>query len=141
MCRECDKYYTFSSGQTPAEILLQQLKKYCPDGSYEMSLVGDDQEVAIEAINVGIDSHLEAVTFNDNPKYNQEVFEVEGKSYGGPVRLELDTTLEGIVVICRRLYDFWCNCDCSEEDAEDCKHWRAYDLRSCILQTLNIEEV
>jgi len=138
----CEIEYTFSGGCTPEEILKKQLEKHCPDDSYTMSLVGDDQEIAIEAINQGIDSHLQAVTFNNEPSFRQDSFEGNGKTYYGPSRLDLDTTNEGIVVLCRRLLEYWENCDCSEEEREDeCKHETAYQLRSCILWTLGIEEI
>jgi len=64
---------------------------------YKMSLVGDDAKVVIEAVNVGIDAHLEAANIKER-----------GDSYK-PVRtkfinrLEACVSPESLAVLVRRL--------------------------------------
>jgi hypothetical protein len=104
---------------------------------YTMSLVGDDIQAVINAVNIGIDAHLTAC----NCPERGDSYEVGDRSITATSdtkywkkadRLQLAQTLEcrvsaeSLPVLLRRL--------------DDCDDEAAWSLRSDILSTLNIEE-
>jgi hypothetical protein len=102
------KFYSF--GTCPDEIIKTACNKQCPNG-YSMKIVDPEEWTLIaNAVNKGIDSHLEAIT-------NRSTFN-NGTCLVHPDELH---------VLLRRFIDW---------DNE-----KALDLRTCILSTLDIEEV
>jgi hypothetical protein len=104
---------------------------------YSMSLVGDDIQAVINAVNIGIDAHLTAC----NCPERGDSFEVgdrsitatsETKHWKKGDKLQLAQTLEckvsaeSLPVLLRRL--------------EDCDDEAAWSIRDAILSTLGIEE-
>ena len=81
---------------------------------YPMSLVGEDVILVTRCVNQGIDSHLEAFT--------ESSF-----IHNSPRRLECRVSPKDMPILLRRL----------DEIGSDA----AMQLRSCILTTLEIEEV
>lgn len=99
-----------------SEPLGAALKEACFE-PYTMSLVGEDREALQEAVNQGIDSHLEAC-----------YVPARGDSFTwGAWRLECKVSPESLPVLVRRLL---------ESDNEN-----AWSLASGICQTLEIELV
>ena len=105
---------TFTMLTTPEAVILAAAQREHPDG-YEIQCheSSDDFDSLQRMAAQGIDSHLTAIRFDE--------FE------GGHGRRGFRFDPESLVVLCRRLAD-----SDLEED---------YDLRSCILQTLDIEEI
>jgi hypothetical protein len=100
----------YSFGTCPDEVIKTACNKQCPNG-YSMKIVDPDEWTIIaNAVNHGIDSHLEAIT-------NRSTFN-NGTCLVHPDELH---------VLLRRLL---------EPDNE-----KACDLRTCILSTLDIEEI
>ena len=104
---------------------------------YTMSLVGDDIQAVIDAVNIGIDAHLTACNCPDRG----DSYEPSGRSITATSdtthwkkgdKLQLARTLEcrvsaeSLPVLLRRL--------------DDCDDEAAWSLRSAILSTLGIEE-
>ena len=101
---------TLSYGQLPSkEILTANME----GDTYEMQLVGRDADVVTEAVNQGIDAHLEAIMF---------------VQFSAGHKLGLRIEKESIHTLLRRLVELWEN---GNEEAGD--------LASCILQTLDVE--
>lgn len=92
------------------------VREQCGRG-YKMSLVGDAARVVIEAVNIGIDEHLEAAFIRERGDYYSP----------GRGRLEACVSPESLAVLVRRL---------SESETED-----GPSLAGDILQTLgfNVE--
>ena len=113
---------TFTYGETPQDTIRAQCAAQCPDG-YRMAVhSGEDLDALAAATQPVIDSHLEAVIFTEGPS----------DSAG---RRVFTFTAEGLAVLCRRLSEApWGDPDASEDPA-------AHGLRSCILETLGIEEI
>ena len=100
-------------GELPEkDILTKAVEKEYPDG-YRMELADNDRKIVTKAIEQGIDSNLEAVTFNQYIKKDR---------YNKLCLIIHNDTLH---VLLRRL------CETGEEEA--------LDLVSCILETLDIE--
>jgi len=106
---------TYTYGTTPADVIRAALDAQCPEG-YNISawLQSEEYQAIGTAVNQGIDSRLEAVT---DMKQGRD-------SRGAP---EFTFTTDDMLVILRRLAE-------SDDD-------NAMSLRSCILETLGIEEV
>lgn len=106
---------TYTYGTTPTDVIRAALDAQCPEG-YHISAWprSEDYQALVAAVNQGIDSHLEAVT---GMKQGTD-------SRGSP---EFTFTTDDMLVILRRLGE-------SDDD-------NAMFLRSCILETLGIEEV
>jgi hypothetical protein len=106
---------SFTYLQTPPEVILAALKEQTPHGyKIECHETSDDFRVLAEAVNQGIDAHLEGVT---------GTVEFKGE-YG---KRGFNFTPKSMACIIRRLGE-------SEDEA-------SLDLRSSILTTLDIEEV
>jgi len=121
------KTQTFTYGTTPTEVIKAALEgdDELQEGLYPMSLVGEAKTIVTKLVNVGIDSHLEACFIPDRG----DAFEDTG------FRLECKVSQKSLLVLLRRMTEgFLFNLDEDEED-------EAMSLRSCILQTIGIEEV
>lgn len=108
---------TYSYGTTPPHEIKAAVVSECKGKPYNMDLIGEDAHVIMDAVNQGIDSHLEACFCPDR-----------GDAYiwsGG--RLYCLVSAESMPVLLRRLSEF---------DSE-----AAMSLRSSILETLGIEEI
>jgi len=127
----------YSFGQTPDDEIRQTM---ADDGMthYSMSLVGDEIEAVINAVNVGIDAHLTACNCSERgDSYKHGDRSITAKSdtkhwkTGDKLRLartlECQVSAESLPVLLRRLHD-------EGSDA-------AWSLRSAILSTLAIEEI
>ena len=114
---------TFSFGWT--EELGAKIGKSAPKLGYRMSLVGEDQQPVIAAVNQGIDSRLEACfvpTRGDCFKF-QTPEGIRGRISG--TRLECKVSPRSLPVLIRRLME-------SGDEAAEA-------LASSICQTLEIE--
>lgn len=111
IAKEDDKRVTFSYGTTPEEVIKARVARQTPNG-YSMTIRSQTEWTAIaNAVNQGIDSHLEGFTRSKfDPKTGECLIHPE----------EMTTFL-------RRL---------SESNDEE-----SMDLRSSILETLGIEEI
>ncbi len=112
---------SLSYGQMPTKAEFRRAFADAHDGATEtdfpMELVGADAEVATEAINQGIDSHLEAVSFTQFPgRHGKLGINVQGA--------------DSLHTFVRRLSEM-------HGDGND----EAGDLASGILTTLDIEWV
>lgn len=109
---------TYTIGTTPKEIIIEQFKEHVGNSYYDISfpICSGDTKTIIEAVNQGIDSHLEAIT---DLKLNV----AENRS-------EFQFNCADLIVLLRRLYEM------SENGNEN-----AGCLHSNILYTLGIEEV
>jgi hypothetical protein len=96
-----------------------------PKAGYPMSLVGEDQQSVIAAVNQGIDSHLEAcfVPARGDRFRLRTPQGIRGRICGP--RLECHVSPQSLLVLVRRLME-------SGDDA-------AESLASSICQTLDIE--
>ena len=107
---------SYSLGMTPVERIKEVFESY---GNYPMSLVGEDRDVMIIVINQGIDAHLEAFT--------ESTFSDDG------YRLTCDVSPKDMLILLRRL---------DEGIGMDSEMFCvANSLRSCILDTMDIEEI
>lgn len=103
---------SYSFGMTPKEVITKRCQEQCPDG-YPMCIRSRGEWAIIaQAVNEGIDSHLEAVTVRSS------FDSTTGKCLVHPEELH---------VLLRRLSE--------SESAE------AWSLRVGILSTLDIEEI
>lgn len=103
---------TYNFGETPKKVILEALG----NKRYPCALIQPDAELMKEAVNRGIDSHLEAVT--------DSTFTWDGH------RLHCDISPKDLLVILRRLSEAYDK----DGDIDACY------LRTDILQTLEIEE-
>jgi len=103
---------TYTFGTCPEHVIKTAVKEQCPDGYPMGNISQEDWTPIANAVNQGIDSHLEAITTRS--KFN-------------PNERKCNIHPEELHVLLRRLFE-----DGSEE---------AWDLRSSILFTLDIEEV
>lgn len=99
----------YSLGATPEDVIQQALA----GERYPMTLAGEDIQPVVNAVNQGIDSHLQALT--------DSTFTWTGR------KLACDVAPADMLVLLRRLY----------EDGSEA----AWSLRSAILSTIGIEEV
>lgn len=104
-----------------------QIGKVVPKRGYSMSLVGEDRQKIIAAVNQGNDSHLEACFVPDRgDRYELTTPPgIAGRICG--TRLECNVSVESLSVLVRRLMES------GDESAES--------LASSICQTLEIELV
>jgi len=107
------------------DLLNERLPEY-----YNMQLVDSDEiDLLAELVNQGIDSHLEAVTSKDSGK-------VIDRKIGDTVvcrAFEFVPDKQGMICLIRRLREYLDVC-------EDSDKWDiAYNLLSCIFETLQIE--
>ena len=109
------------------DAIIRAVAARAPKDGYKMSLVGRDQSVVIEAVNQGIDSHLEGCFLPDRGDSYQFVTPkgIEGRVSGK--RLECLVSPKSLPVLVRRLL---------ESDKEE-----AMQLASAIADTLDIEVV
>ena len=106
-----DKWVSFTFGTTPEEVIKERVQKQTPSG-YPMQIKSKEEWSTIaNAVNQGIDSHLEGFT---RSKFDSKT---------GAINIHP----EEMTVLLRRLF----------EDGSD----SAWGLRSDILSTLNIEEI
>ncbi len=100
----------------------------CPDGFFEMQLVGADASAAVKVWNMGIDSRLEAITAPSRH------YTVDNAPLGTKLGLALDC--KGLLVFVRRLWEI--NLDEPEmsEETEE-----ALSLARTILASLDLEVV
>lgn len=107
----------YSYGMTPPEVIKASVDAECLGRPFPMQLVGEDAQVVMDAVNQGIDSHLEACFCPDR-----------GDSFAwSGSRLYCHVSCESMPVLLRRL---------SEIDSD-----AAMSLRSSILETVGIEEI
>lgn len=95
--------------------------------SFPMSLVGEAARAAIEAVNIGIDSHLEACSIHGQDSY-------ELKEHAGPLcctKLECSVSVASLPVLIRRLFELE-----GDERREDA----ARSLAEDILMVLGIDD-
>ena len=114
---------TFSSIWT--DELRDEISKVAPQRGYTMSLVGEDRQTVIAAVNQGIDAHLEACFVparGDRFRWRTPAG-IRGR-ISGP-RLECNVSPASLPVLIRRLME-------SGEDG-------AESLAASICQTLEIE--
>lgn len=104
---------TYSFNSTPNDVIREALGHE----SYDMTLVGEDAQVVRDAVNQGIDAHLEAITDSN--------FDWDARG-----RLVCDVAQGDMLVLLRRLGEMAVN-----------GNEVAMSLRSSILTTLDIEEV
>jgi hypothetical protein len=109
------KHGTYTYGMTPPEVLTKAMAEELGDKPYTMELpaTSEDCNVVMEAVNQGIDAHLEAIT--------------DSKFTWVGSRLHCQVAHKDMLVLLRRL---------GEMDSDD-----AMSLRSSILSTLEIEEI
>jgi len=108
------------------DILEERLPDY-----YNMQLVDPvELEILEEIVNQGIDAHLEAVTAK-NPQ--GKVIDVKAGDHVVCRKFEFEPDKKGMRCFLRRLDEYIDNCD------DDLKWEPAYQLRSCIYETLQIE--
>jgi hypothetical protein len=115
--------YRFSLGRTPDKVIEKQL----PD-TYPMELLGNDFEVVKKLVNIGIDSRLQAVTG------------LELKIEENRAKMKFDKP--SMVCLLNRLLDYSEFGEMADSKVlNDEQKQYAYDLRSGILTTLDIEEI
>ncbi|RLI66732.1 MAG: hypothetical protein DRO67_00630 [Candidatus Asgardarchaeum californiense] len=108
------------------DILEERLPDY-----YHMQLIDPvELEILKEIVNQGIDAHLEAVTAK-NPQ--GKVIEVKDRDQVIFRKFEFIPDKKGMQCFLRRLNEYLDTCD------DDLKWEPAYQLRSCIYETLGIE--
>lgn len=110
------------------KISYDEITKACNGEHFTMSLTGDDAKVAIKAVNIGIDSRLQAC-FGENDSYET--------SHN---RLECSVSPESLPVFLRRLFDYMEWCDSENCTGEDCDGSVGYSLAESILQTLGFDD-
>jgi len=109
--------YRFSCGMTPEKVI----EKMLPE-SYSMRLNSSDYTLFAKIVNLGIDSRLQAISADSAANQN------------------LDK--QSMICLINRLLDysdFGENCDSDLLDSDE--KFNAFDLRSCILETIGIEEI
>lgn len=118
------EWLTFSYGMTPDETVKLRVNEQCPKG-YPMTIKSPvEWRTIVWAIDQGIDSHLEAITTRS--KFDHTT----GQCTVHPDELH---------VLLRRLYAFG---DSAAQIARNPRQAdEAWDLRTAILSTLNIEEL
>ena len=122
-------------GPTPWEDIAAAYDEQCPEGfSLVLPHGSEDVEIATLAINQGIDSRLEAVSFVEPPDWNVE--EV-GEFKLAKIHMKLDK--RGLLVFLRRLYEYEYGEAVDKHD--EAKADMAHSLRSGILSSLGIEEI
>lgn len=94
------------------------------DEGYEMELVGDDADWAIEVINQGIDSHLEAIRFT------------EGTGRYGKLKITIEDA-GSLHTFLRRLLDL--PFDYDDEDVAEGKAESPESFVSSVMYTLGYE--
>ncbi len=112
---------TYNYGDAPQAVIQAQCAAQCPDGYRIAVHAGEDLDALAAATQPVIDSRLEAVTFTEGPRDDAG-------------RRVFTFTAEGLAVLCRRLSEADMDPDGEEEPP-------AHSLRSCILSTLDIEEI
>lgn len=106
---------TYSYGCTPEHLVKEQLQRLYPEEDYDIEVHewGEDFKTLQDAVNIGIDSYLEAVSFTEfDGEYGRRGF-----------AFDPDT----LHVLLRRL----------DESGDE----NALNLRQSILWTLEIEEI
>jgi hypothetical protein len=102
-----------------------EIAKAAPKQGYPMSLVGEDRQIVIAAVNQGIDSHLEACFVPDRDDgFKMQTPPGIRSKISGP-RLECMISPKTLPVLVRRLMES------GDEQAES--------LASSICQTLDLE--
>jgi hypothetical protein len=120
-------------GETPWETIAAAYDEQCPDG-YAVQLVGDDAEIVTAAVNQGIDSRLEAISFMEG---GEPGWENTHPTLGFP-KLCMTFDKHGLLILLRRLYEY--NYGEAVDEDDERKGDLACNFRGAVLQTLNIEE-
>tara|TARA_Y100000034_G_C6900945_1_gene416697 strand:+ start:1621 stop:2004 length:384 start_codon:yes stop_codon:yes gene_type:complete len=119
-------------GPTPWETIARAYDEQCPEGFPAELPAGDPStEIAIAAINQGIDSRLEAVTFTPQGS-------PEWRSAGPFRKLHMIFDRHGLLVFLRRLYEY--DYGESVDEYDQARGDAACGLRGDILQSLGIDE-
>lgn len=115
--------------------------KACNGEPYNMSLVGREAEVVIKAVNMGIDSHLEAVfgEFNNGERSITATSDSNHWKEGDKLvlahTLECEVEPESLPTLLRRLYE---DMEYTGEDGDDADH--GHSLAEGILMTLGFDD-
>lgn len=117
--------YTYSFGNTPKNIILE-----CLPDTYPMELVGDDWKIFEILQNQGIDSHLEAIVCSGRDSVRVNNYPIGSHNVR---KLGCELSKDGMLCFLRRLLEF----EFETEELESA----AWGLRSCILETIGIEEI
>jgi len=119
-------------GPTPWEEIAAAFDKQCPAGfKMELPYGSKDSQVAMAAVNQGIDSRLEAVSFVKSPEWVSH-----GKHFR---KLHLVFDRWGLLIFLRRLYEY--NYGEAVDENDERRGDAACNLRGAILQSLDIEEI
>jgi hypothetical protein len=119
-------------GPTPWEEIAAAFDAQCPEGfPMQLPYGSEDVNIAMAAVNQGIDSRLEAVSFVTPPEWktHHEHFR----------KLHLVFDRRGLLVFLRRLYEY--SFGESVDEADQAQGDAACNLRGGILQSLDIEEL
>lgn len=109
---------TFTYGTTPKEVIIAACKEQCPDGYHMTIRCQDEWGWIAQAVNKGIDAHLEALT-------ERSTFD-NGTCLVHPEELH---------VLLRRLDEIGMEMEPDLQGDDPCS------LRTAILSTLDIEEI
>ena len=115
------------------DIPYDEIIKACEGENYTMSLVGRDAEVVVKAVNIGIDSRLQACSIS-----GKDDFHPGERKIGDVVTantLECDITPESLCVLLRRLFE---DMEYTGEDGDDCDV--GWSVAGCILTTLGFDD-
>ena len=108
------------------EILMERLPE-----SYNIQLVDPlEAEILAEVVNQGIDAHLEAVTAKTGARI-VNVKDCQNRTICR--KLDFTPDKQGMICLIRRLIEYFDNCQ------DDLKWEPAYNLISCIFETLQLE--
>lgn len=135
-----DDIQVFSNGMG-CEIDYSEVVKACDGENYKMSLVGDDAKVVTLAVNMGIDSRLQAV-FGEFANGERSIIATSDTDYwkdGDKLilahTLECEVEPESLPVLLRRLYE---NMEYTGEDGDDADV--GHSLAESILMTLGFDD-
>ena len=107
-----------------SDQLRVELGKAAPQRGYTMSLVGEDRQAVIAAVNQGIDARLEACFAPERgDRFNRST--ADRRATLSPARLECRVSPTSLVVLVRRLMQM------GDSAAES--------LAACVCQSLGIE--
>ena len=115
-------------------ITYDEIIKACDGENYTMSLTGEDAQITIKAVNIGIDSRLQACYVKER-----------GDSYSAGERtagelvlcgcLNCEISPESLCVLLRRLFE---DMEYTGEDGDDCD--LGWSLGESILTTLGFDD-
>lgn len=115
----------YSFGSTPETVI-----ENCLPEVYDMELIDSDYHIFAALVNVGIDSRLQAIIIN-----NKDI-----KCRNGKAVIKLNKA--SMICLVNRLLDYSeLGSSYNPNILTSYESEQALDLRSCILQTIGIEEV